>query len=330
MNVRIQHKTLTNGRGRFYLDYTENGKRTAKMLPIYAQGEKESARAEAEKVRADFMAGHEVAKVDAFALMLAERKGTSKATATALRRVAEIWRENCRPCRLAEVTAADVKTFAAALQRLHNNTANYYLRWLAYAVTAAADAEKVGADAAAKIKAAIKAERRQAIAPQRGYLTPADVRQLFATPTPSNCSALVADAFRLAYYTGLRYSDVRALRAADIEGDHITLRQVKTKTVQTVYLNPQASEILQRNPRLFGSLPTATSYANYHLATWCRAAGVKVVTMHIARHTAATSLLNAGVPITTVSKMLGHKSITTTQIYAAVADKTQADAMRLL
>ena len=71
---------------------------------------------------------------------------------------------------------------------------------------------------------------------------------------------------------------------------------------------------------------------NRYLKEIARVAGVnKVVTFHMARHTFATTItLQQGIPIETVSKMLGHASLTTTQIYAKVLDKKIMDDMSAL
>jgi site-specific recombinase XerD len=72
-------------------------------------------------------------------------------------------------------------------------------------------------------------------------------------------------------------------------------------------------------------------YTNQALKSWVLAAGVKKrVTFHIGRHTNATLLLSLGVPIETVSKLLGHSNIQTTQIYAKVIDKNKRDAVSKL
>jgi site-specific recombinase XerD len=72
-------------------------------------------------------------------------------------------------------------------------------------------------------------------------------------------------------------------------------------------------------------------YVNQALAAWMLAAGItKRVTFHVSRHTNATLLLSLGAPIETVSKMLGHSDIQTTQVYAKVIDKAKRDAANLL
>jgi len=72
-------------------------------------------------------------------------------------------------------------------------------------------------------------------------------------------------------------------------------------------------------------------YVNKIIEGWALAAGIrKRVTFHVGRHTNATLLLSLGVPIETVSKLLGHSKIATTQIYAKVIDQSKRDATNKL
>jgi len=67
---------------------------------------------------------------------------------------------------------------------------------------------------------------------------------------------------------------------------------------------------------------------NDNLRAWTKAAGIrKTITFHSSRHTAATLQLSLGTPIETVSKLLGHGKIATTQIYAKIIDKNKVDAV---
>ena len=69
--------------------------------------------------------------------------------------------------------------------------------------------------------------------------------------------------------------------------------------------------------------------SNRKLKNWCASAGIKKkISFHCSRHTAATLNLSLGVAIETVSKLLGHTKISTTQIYAKIIDKNKKDAVR--
>jgi site-specific recombinase XerD len=73
------------------------------------------------------------------------------------------------------------------------------------------------------------------------------------------------------------------------------------------------------------------SESNRHLYTWLGAAGItKHITFHCFRHTCATLLLSKGANMATVSKMLGHRELKTTQIYAKVIDQSKREAADLI
>ncbi len=156
--------------------------------------------------------------------------------------------------------------------------------------------------------------------------------------------ALVRDIFLFSCYTGLAYIDVCNLRQSglikgfDNELWVTTIRQ-KTETPTRVPLLPKALEIIERykdHPRciLQGyALPILSNQKmNSYLKEIADVCGItKKLTFHIARHTFATTVtLGNGVPIETVSKMLGHKSLKQTQHYAKIVDVKIALDMTLL
>ncbi|MDR3679541.1 MAG: site-specific integrase [Flavipsychrobacter sp.] len=156
---------------------------------------------------------------------------------------------------------------------------------------------------------------------------------------------LVKDIFIFACYTGLAYVDVGNLKRSQIvskglDGEKwiITKRQ-KTETPQRVPLLHPALEIIEKykdHPKCANKdyvLPILTNQKmNAYLKEIADTCGIdKKLTFHIARHTFATTVtLSNGVPIETVSKMLGHKNIKQTQHYAKIVDlKISADMAAL-
>ena len=135
--------------------------------------------------------------------------------------------------------------------------------------------------------------------------------------------------------TGLRWSDIYKLTWNDVESsdnlNHILrYRQKKTDSFETLPISNQGYLMLGKprlkTDRVFGEL---SYYArnNEKLKQWIESAGItKHITFHSFRHTNATLLLTNGVDIYTVSKMLGHKNLSTTQIYAKVIDKKKSEA----
>lgn len=171
----------------------------------------------------------------------------------------------------------------------------------------------------------------------RAYLTIEELKTLEATPTASEGTRR---AYLFMCYCGLRISDVLRLRWADIDTQGepwtIAIRQQKTQTPLYLPLSDKAREFLPQQGEaapsdpVFASLPTEPAM-NRTLKLWAKRAGIeKNVTLHTARHTYATTLLTKGADLYTVSKLLGHSEVATTQIYAKIVDKKKVDAVNLL
>jgi len=135
--------------------------------------------------------------------------------------------------------------------------------------------------------------------------------------------------------TGLRFSDIEKLVWGELEyiegnGYFIQFKQKKTKGVEMMPISEQAYSLLgeRKEPtdKVFEGL-TYSAYSNKHLYQWIGGAGItKDITFHCFRHTFATLQLSKGTDIYTVSKMLGHRELKTTQIYAKIIDQTKRDA----
>lgn len=143
----------------------------------------------------------------------------------------------------------------------------------------------------------------------------------------------VLDAFLFSCYTGLRYSDMCRLTKQHIVSLNrkrwivIQMRKTYTDIRVPVYLMFEGRGLkllkeIRRSRGLVFRLPDSQT-VNRELKKICKKIGIKKhITFHSARHTCATLLLYKGVNITTVQKILGHKSVKTTQIYSAVTDLT--------
>ena len=156
--------------------------------------------------------------------------------------------------------------------------------------------------------------------------------------------SVVRDIFIFACYTGLSFSDIAKLSRIHLQHgadgkEWIIIDRSKTNNRCRIPILPKAREILNRYedyPKISNKdilLPVLTNQKmNSYLKELGDICGInKNITMHIARHTFATSVtLSNGVPIETVSKILGHTSLKTTQIYAKVLDKKISEDMDLL
>jgi integrase len=135
--------------------------------------------------------------------------------------------------------------------------------------------------------------------------------------------------------TGLRFCDIDKLIWGEVNynkqnGCYIQFRQKKTKGVEMLPISEQAFSLLgerkENDSKVFEGL-YYSSYTNIVLKQWLLKAGItKNITFHSFRHTFATLQLSKGTDIYTVSKMLGHRELKTTQIYAKIIDQTKRDA----
>lgn len=151
---------------------------------------------------------------------------------------------------------------------------------------------------------------------------------------------LIRDAFLFGCFTGLSYVDIRQLTPQNIQYQDrqiwICTSRCKTASEVSVRLFPVAEAILSRHlpvpedGRIF-DLPT-NGWCNACLQVVLQQAGIsRHITFHCARHTFATTItLSQGVAIETICKLLGHKNIRTTQIYATLTHAKLANDMELL
>lgn len=178
----------------------------------------------------------------------------------------------------------------------------------------------------------------------REYLSDDEIQALASKVFTMDRLIHVRDIFLFSCYTGLAYADVYQLTpdriAKGIDGNQwiFTCRQ-KTDTPSRIPLLPQALALLEKykdHPKCVHAgkvLPVLTNQKmNSYLKEIADVCGItKTLTYHIARHTFATTVtLNNDVPIESVSKMLGHKSIKITQHYAKIIDKKVSSDMQLL
>lgn len=178
----------------------------------------------------------------------------------------------------------------------------------------------------------------------RGFLSDRDIQKLMNVELRYHRQRAVRDMFLFCCFTGLSYIDLRNLTYNDIFTDTdgkkcILARREKTGTQYHIQLLPIAEELIERYRGYRGKVDEnhvfpvkdgdSMTVTIGRVAAKC---GLNVKpTMHIGRHTFATTVtLEKGVPIETVSEMLGHKHITTTQIYAKMTgNKMKEDMDRL-
>ena len=167
---------------------------------------------------------------------------------------------------------------------------------------------------------------------RRNYLTLEELNTLVKT----DCNLpVLKQAALFSALTGLRFSDIQKMVWSELEyiagqGYFINFDQEKTEGVEILPISDQAYSLLgeRRDPneKVFTNL-NYSAWTNSHLFKWLIKAGItKEITFHSFRHTFATLQLSQGTDIYTVSKMLGHRELKTTQIYAKIVDQTKRTA----
>lgn len=167
----------------------------------------------------------------------------------------------------------------------------------------------------------------------RSYLSIEEMNKL--AKTPCNPQA-VKNAFLFSCYTGLRYGDIEKLRFKDIVNNQVQIIQEKTKRIVYVPLSNQALMFIpdltikhKPEEKVFPHLAKSTIHKA--MKVWLAHAGIdKNIVFHSARHTFATLALTYGVGIETVSALLGHRELRTTQIYAKIIDSKRVEAVNSL
>jgi integrase len=147
--------------------------------------------------------------------------------------------------------------------------------------------------------------------------------------------SILKQAFLFSALTGLRWSDVHKLiwkevQYSEEQGYYIRFKQKKTNGYQTHPIPEQAFNLLHDRQgdeeRVFKGL-RYSAWNNLKLQQWVMKAGIsKTITFHCARHTYATLQLTFGTDIYTVSKLLGHKELKTTQVYAKIINQKKVEA----
>ena len=164
----------------------------------------------------------------------------------------------------------------------------------------------------------------------RKYLTLEELKQLYNAfinyhKKLSKPEFDAMQAFLFSCYTGLRYSDLKSLLVEEIQDGAIRKRMHKTGDTVYVPLVSQVEKLLSlvsRNNEGKVLHVTENTYFNRHLRIAATKLGfTKHIHCHLGRHTFATTCLTIGIPLEIVSKLLGHRSIQTTMIYAKYVDK---------
>lgn len=363
--VTLRTKDRAKGRKVLYLDYYVNGKRSYEFLKLYLVAETDNASKELNKKTMDLASAIrdqrelEVIKngeiqIKAKSEMLlsdwmktfqdiksqtGQSENRAKAVYTVRKHLEEYAPKNTK---LSEITPDFCRGFISFLANRENKkTTKTHAKISALSAssyftifgTALNEAVSRGLIDANPIKKLSKSDKRPIKAPdtQRCYLTIGEIKRLINTECKNE---QVKFAFLFSCFTGLRISDIKKLTWKDVTNvngnKYIGFRMKKTLNPLVIKLSKQALRWMpkQDGEKVF-NLPIDSSI-NRNIKKWAKQAGIeKNVTFHTSRHTFATMELTLGADLYTVSKLLGHKSIRVTQIYAEVINDKKDKAIDL-
>lgn len=363
--IRLRTKKLTNGNLSIYLDIYRDGKREYEFLKMYLVPEKTKADKDknaetlrtanaikAQKIVAlqneehGFVVGSK-SKANFIEYMEAQAKSYDAKGSTAYACSIRNSIYHLRKYKGDAITLKQVdKAYLLGYIDFLNSTGGRYNKPLSEAAKAlyfdvvvialnkAVKDEILPSNPAHKIDYKDRPQQGEAT---KQYLTLDEVKALIATPCKYD---VVKRAFLFACFCGLRYSDVRGLEWGKIQSVEDGEKQVEIKQQKTgepLYL-PLSPNALQWLPERGAAKDTDKVFDLPHVSTvekflprWAKDAGVnKHITFHVSRHTNATLMLYFGADIYTVSKLLGHTSVKTTQIYAKIVDENKRKAVNLI
>ena len=175
------------------------------------------------------------------------------------------------------------------------------------------------------------------------FLQKHEVERLLAFPVRDEATELSRHMFLFSVFTGLAYADLRTLRRSQIETDgagrpYIRKARQKTHEESLIPLHPIAEQLLSlylkddktADRRIF---PDASYFLLTHrLKAIGKACGLhEPLTFHVGRHSFGTLTLEAGISMESIARMMGHASVTTTELYARITDqKISEDVDRLI
>ena len=268
--------------------------------------------------------------------------GTLERYTTSLKHTIEFleWKYNISDIEISKINHAfvtDYEFYLRSVRNCSNNTAVKYIKNFSKIVKICLANDWLDKNPFANYKAKVKEV-------ERVYLTEKEVQNIIEKDLKNDRLSLVRDIFLFSCFTGLAYIDVKNLTKSHIslgiDGEKwIFTHRQKTESASKIPILPVTQIIIDKyenhpqancNDRLLPIL--SNQKMNAYLK---EIAGVceidKELTFHIARHTFATTItLTNGVPIESVSKMLGHKNLRTTQHYAKVLDRKVSEDMKIL
>jgi integrase len=357
--VRLRERTMPSGNISLYLDYYYNGVRKYEYLHLYlipehSREDKDKNRQTkllAETIRSKrlveyrngiygFEKGSSAGDVDFFdyfeyvMTMCGQKKTkTTRIWSTCLNHLRQY---HPRDIPVSMVDRDFITGFKHYLDKveacnkqkkpLSDNTKNIYLSKVTAALNTAVKEGVIASNPSSSVS------KYKAYTNEKVYLTTEEIGRLIHTRMTND---VLRRAFLFACFTGLRFIDVKRLKWGNVgkAGDftRIVFKQKKTGGQEYLDICVQAEEYLgKRMPKdveVFHGLNYSV-HLTEALRKWAKDAGIdKPITFHSSRHSFAIMMLNLDTDIYTVSKLLGHANLASTQIYARIVDKKKQEAI---
>ena len=268
--------------------------------------------------------------------------GTLERYTTSLKHTIEFmqWKYNISDIDITKIDHAfitDYEFWLRSVRNCANNTAVKYLKNFNKIIKLCLANDWLDKNPFANYKSKVKEV-------ERVYLTEDEIQSIINKDFNTERLSLVRDIFLFSCFTGLAYIDVKNLTKSHIsygiDGEKwIFTHRQKTESASKIPILPVTQMIIDKyenHPQCLNEDKLLPILSNQKMNAYLKEiAGVceieKELTFHIARHTFATTVtLTNGVPIESVSKMLGHKNLRTTQHYAKVLDRKVSEDMKLL
>ena len=340
MKISVRRKKLSNGNFSLYLDYYFQGERHYEFLELRLINQKETDRETlqmAENIKAQRVlewqrrqfgfkppARQKGNFVNYFEDIVNEKPKDRSSWYCTLRKIKLFTNENTMFIEIDEEWLRRFQRFL--LSEVSPITAWHYYSNVKYVLSRAVREKIIFENPAINVPGIKKPESK------REYLTIEEINLLVNTHCTNKD---IKESFLFCCFTGLRYSDVKALRWENIRSNVIEYKQKKTSTVEYLPLSKSAKNILDikknengvNSDEFIFNLPSKPQ-VHTHIKKWVKKSKInKTISFHTSRHTFATLSLTSGIDLYTVSKLLGHKNINTTQVYAKIIDEKKKEAV---
>ena len=268
--------------------------------------------------------------------------GTLVRYTTSLKHTIEFmqWKYNVSDIDITRIDHAfitDYEFWLRSVRKCANNTAVKYIKNFNKIIKICLDNDWLDKNPFANYKSKVKEV-------ERVYLSEKEIQSIIEKDFKTERLSLVRDIFLFSCFTGLAYIDVKNLTKSHIslgiDGEKwIFTHRQKTESASKIPILPVTQMIIDKyadNPQCLNEGKLLPILSNQKMNAYLKEIAAvceieKELTFHIARHTFATTVtLTNGVPIESVSKMLGHKNLRTTQHYAKVLDRKVSEDMKIL